>query len=186
MTNEPFFQCKKLQKQRLKCQRCFCFSQSTSLFCSAFGSINNSHPFFPLKRSSRSPIPNGVSSFSGKASPAVIPGEVDLLASFMQDAQSGDSEILKSCEVCNLFLNINFYYHNLMKSLTSWKKICSNLHRHLWGSMYGKSRNFLSQHPPCSVLMLPHTLKHVNITFRSTWGISLRVCAGCRKPESLT
>ncbi|XP_053135405.1 M-phase phosphoprotein 9 isoform X3 [Hemicordylus capensis] len=43
--------------------------------------------------------PNGVSSFSGKTSSSIISGEVDLLASFMQDAQSsGDSEILKSCE----------------------------------------------------------------------------------------
>ncbi|XP_077164296.1 M-phase phosphoprotein 9 [Paroedura picta] len=45
------------------------------------------------------PSPNGVSSFSGKASPAITTGEVDLLASFMRDAQrSGDSEILKNCE----------------------------------------------------------------------------------------
>ncbi|KAL8180158.1 UNVERIFIED_CONTAM: hypothetical protein K2H54_009019 [Gekko kuhli] len=50
-------------------------------------------------RSSPSPSPNGVSSFSGKASPAVIPGEVGLLASFMHNAQrSGDPEILENCE----------------------------------------------------------------------------------------
>ncbi|XP_015274794.1 PREDICTED: M-phase phosphoprotein 9 isoform X2 [Gekko japonicus] len=50
-------------------------------------------------RSSPSPSPHGVSSFSGKASPAVIPGEVDLLPSFMRDTQrSGDPEILENCE----------------------------------------------------------------------------------------
>ncbi|XP_060105180.1 M-phase phosphoprotein 9 [Heteronotia binoei] len=50
-------------------------------------------------RSGPSPSPNGVSCFSGKASPAVIPGEVGLLASFLPDPQrSGDSETLKNCE----------------------------------------------------------------------------------------
>nr|XP_056715644.1 M-phase phosphoprotein 9 [Euleptes europaea] len=50
-------------------------------------------------RSGPSASPNGISSFSGKASPAVIPGEVDLLASFLQDTERcGDSEILKNCE----------------------------------------------------------------------------------------
>ncbi|XP_073169112.1 M-phase phosphoprotein 9 isoform X3 [Lepidochelys kempii] len=52
-------------------------------------------------RSSPSSNPNGVSSFSGKTSPSVIPGSVEVLASFMQDIQKSgrtDSEILKNCE----------------------------------------------------------------------------------------
>uniref|UniRef100_A0A674K189 M-phase phosphoprotein 9 n=1 Tax=Terrapene triunguis TaxID=2587831 RepID=A0A674K189_9SAUR len=52
-------------------------------------------------KSSPSSNPNGVSSFSGKTSPSVIPGSVEALASFMQDIQKSgrtDSEILKNCE----------------------------------------------------------------------------------------
>ncbi|XP_077690819.1 M-phase phosphoprotein 9 isoform X2 [Eretmochelys imbricata] len=52
-------------------------------------------------RSSPSSNPNGVSSFSGKTSSSVIPGSVEVLASFMQDIQKSgrtDSEILKNCE----------------------------------------------------------------------------------------
>ncbi|KYO39633.1 M-phase phosphoprotein 9-like [Alligator mississippiensis] len=52
-------------------------------------------------RSSPLSNPNGVSSFSGKTSPSVIPGSVEVLASFMQDIQKTgrtDSEILQNCE----------------------------------------------------------------------------------------
>ncbi|XP_038228792.1 M-phase phosphoprotein 9 isoform X3 [Dermochelys coriacea] len=52
-------------------------------------------------RSSPSSNPNGVSSFSGKTSPSVIPDSVEVLVSFMQDIQKSgrtDSEILKNCE----------------------------------------------------------------------------------------
>ncbi|XP_067395755.1 M-phase phosphoprotein 9 isoform X2 [Emydura macquarii macquarii] len=52
-------------------------------------------------RSSPSSNPNGVSSFSGQTSSSVIPGSVEVLASFMQDIQKSgrtDSEILKNCE----------------------------------------------------------------------------------------
>uniref|UniRef100_A0A7M4G2F9 M-phase phosphoprotein 9 n=1 Tax=Crocodylus porosus TaxID=8502 RepID=A0A7M4G2F9_CROPO len=52
-------------------------------------------------RSSPLSNPNGVSSFSGKTSPSVIPGSIEVLASFMQDIQKTgrtDSEILQNCE----------------------------------------------------------------------------------------
>nr|XP_020658252.1 M-phase phosphoprotein 9 isoform X1 [Pogona vitticeps]XP_020658253.1 M-phase phosphoprotein 9 isoform X1 [Pogona vitticeps]XP_020658254.1 M-phase phosphoprotein 9 isoform X1 [Pogona vitticeps]XP_020658255.1 M-phase phosphoprotein 9 isoform X1 [Pogona vitticeps] len=50
-------------------------------------------------RSNPSCHPNGVSNFSGKTGCSVMTSELDLLTSFMQDAQSnGDSEILKNCE----------------------------------------------------------------------------------------
>ncbi|XP_048371040.1 M-phase phosphoprotein 9 isoform X2 [Sphaerodactylus townsendi] len=70
---------------------------------SADTSIRNAHNSFGCdlsnNRSGSLPSPNGISSFSGKDSPAVIPGEVDLLTSFVRDTQrSGDCEILKSCE----------------------------------------------------------------------------------------
>uniref|UniRef100_A0A8C8RDF6 M-phase phosphoprotein 9 n=1 Tax=Pelusios castaneus TaxID=367368 RepID=A0A8C8RDF6_9SAUR len=52
-------------------------------------------------RSCPSSNTNGVSSFSGQASPSIIPGSVEVLASFMQDIQNSgrtDSEILENCE----------------------------------------------------------------------------------------
>uniref|UniRef100_A0A8D0H685 Uncharacterized protein n=1 Tax=Sphenodon punctatus TaxID=8508 RepID=A0A8D0H685_SPHPU len=52
-------------------------------------------------RSSPLSNPNGISCFSGKTSPSVIPGSVEALASFMQGTQTGErteSEILKHCE----------------------------------------------------------------------------------------
>ncbi|NXP79183.1 MPP9 phase, partial [Ramphastos sulfuratus] len=45
--------------------------------------------------------PNGVSGYSGNIRSSLMPGSVELLASFMQDIQnigSADSEILKNCE----------------------------------------------------------------------------------------
>ncbi|XP_075754669.1 M-phase phosphoprotein 9 isoform X2 [Pelodiscus sinensis] len=56
-----------------------------------------------LNTNRNSPLsnPNGVSNFSGKISPSLSPGSVEVLASFMQDIQKSgrtDSEILKNCE----------------------------------------------------------------------------------------
>ncbi|XP_067163208.1 M-phase phosphoprotein 9 isoform X4 [Apteryx mantelli] len=50
---------------------------------------------------SPSPNPNGVSGYSGNTRSSLIPGSVEVLASFMQDIQnvgSADSETVKNCE----------------------------------------------------------------------------------------
>ncbi|XP_054852944.1 M-phase phosphoprotein 9 isoform X2 [Eublepharis macularius] len=72
---------------------------ASSVDTSSIDAHNSADCDLSNSRSSPSLTPNGVSSFSGKASPAIIPGKVDLLPSFTQDIRrSGDSEILKNCE----------------------------------------------------------------------------------------
>uniref|UniRef100_A0A8C0B3D4 Uncharacterized protein n=1 Tax=Buteo japonicus TaxID=224669 RepID=A0A8C0B3D4_9AVES len=49
--------------------------------------------------------PNGVSGYSGNTRSSLMPGSVELLASFMQDIQNignADSEIVKNCEVFDI------------------------------------------------------------------------------------
>ncbi|XP_065548416.1 M-phase phosphoprotein 9 isoform X2 [Lathamus discolor] len=70
---------------------------------SADSDVRNSHSSVCHLHCNRSPSsnPNGVSGYSGNTRSSLIPGSVELLASFVQDLQNAgnaDSEIVKSCE----------------------------------------------------------------------------------------
>ncbi|XP_054699963.1 M-phase phosphoprotein 9 isoform X1 [Grus americana] len=70
---------------------------------SANSDVRNSHSSVCNLNCNRSPSsnPNGVSGYSGNTRSSLMPGSVELLASFMQDIQNignADSEIVKNCE----------------------------------------------------------------------------------------
>nr|XP_013814091.1 PREDICTED: M-phase phosphoprotein 9 [Apteryx mantelli mantelli] len=70
---------------------------------SADTDVRNTHNSVFNLNSNRSPSPNpnGVSGYSGNTRSSLIPGSVEVLASFMQDIQnvgSADSETVKNCE----------------------------------------------------------------------------------------
>ncbi|XP_062445885.1 M-phase phosphoprotein 9 isoform X2 [Rhea pennata] len=70
---------------------------------SADADVRNTHNSVFNLNSNRnpSPNPNGVSGYSGNTRSSLIPGSVEVLASFMQDIQnigSADSETVKNCE----------------------------------------------------------------------------------------
>ncbi|KFV55850.1 M-phase phosphoprotein 9 [Gavia stellata] len=70
---------------------------------SADSDVRNTHSSVCNLNCNRSPSsnPNGVSGYSGNTRSSLMPGSVELLASFMQDIQNignADSEIVKNCE----------------------------------------------------------------------------------------
>ncbi|KAM9624987.1 M-phase phosphoprotein 9 isoform 2-T5 [Morphnus guianensis] len=70
---------------------------------SADSDVRNTHSSLCNLDCNRSPSsnPNGVSGYSGNTRSSLMPGSVELLASFMQDIQNignADSEIVKNCE----------------------------------------------------------------------------------------
>ncbi|KFV10160.1 M-phase phosphoprotein 9 [Pterocles gutturalis] len=70
---------------------------------SAESDVRNTHSTGCNPNCNRSPSsnPNGVSGYSGNTRSSLMPGSVELLASFMQDIQNighADSEIVKNCE----------------------------------------------------------------------------------------
>ncbi|KFV94400.1 M-phase phosphoprotein 9 [Fulmarus glacialis] len=70
---------------------------------SADSDVKNTHSSVCNLNCNRSPSsnPNGVSGYSGNTRSSLMPGSVELLASFMQDIQNignADSEIVKNCE----------------------------------------------------------------------------------------
>ncbi|KAJ6656600.1 hypothetical protein lerEdw1_003487 [Lerista edwardsae] len=68
-------------------------------------------------------------SFSGNPSPAIIPGEADRLASFMQDLQrSGDSEIWKNCETRWLRLFKRVEEQCQEQIVAQQKQFCHQIH----------------------------------------------------------
>ncbi|XP_074777498.1 M-phase phosphoprotein 9 isoform X3 [Athene noctua] len=71
--------------------------------CSADSDVRNTHSSVCNLNCNRSPSsnPNGVSGYSGNTGSSLVPGSVELLASFMRDIQNignADSEIVKNCE----------------------------------------------------------------------------------------
>ncbi|KFR08307.1 M-phase phosphoprotein 9, partial [Opisthocomus hoazin] len=71
--------------------------------CSADSDVGSTHSSVCNLHCNRSPAsnPNGVSGYSGKARSSLMPGSVELFASFVQDIQNtgnADSEIVKNCE----------------------------------------------------------------------------------------
>uniref|UniRef100_A0A672U4P4 M-phase phosphoprotein 9 n=1 Tax=Strigops habroptila TaxID=2489341 RepID=A0A672U4P4_STRHB len=71
---------------------------------SADSDVRNTHSSVCHLHCNRSPSsnPNGVSGYSGNTRSSLMPGSVELLASFVQDLQNAgnaDSEIVKNCEL---------------------------------------------------------------------------------------
>uniref|UniRef100_A0A663MHR4 M-phase phosphoprotein 9 n=1 Tax=Athene cunicularia TaxID=194338 RepID=A0A663MHR4_ATHCN len=78
---------------------------------SADSDVRNTHSSVCNLHCNRSPSsnPNGVSGYSGNTRSSLVPGSVELLASFMRDIQNignADSEIVKNCEV----FDVKFYF----------------------------------------------------------------------------